>query len=82
MSPQSSHHPVDIASGITLRWTWGHSVLPRALGTGLVAGWVADAGPRWHRYAVGPRPSIVIALPGDGVDGACHRHDTPAPARL
>jgi hypothetical protein len=44
MSPQSSYHPVDIASCITLRWTCGHSVLSRALGTGLVAERVADAG--------------------------------------
>ena len=60
----------------------GHSVVPRAFGTGLVAWLVADASPRSHRHAVGPRSSIVIALPGSGVDGARRRHETPPPARL
>jgi len=82
MSPQSSHQTVDIASWDYAALDSGHSLLPRAFGTGLVAWLVADAGPRSHWHAVGPRSSIIIALPGERVDGARRHHETPAPARL
>lgn len=72
----------DIASWITLRWTRGTRYYRAHLEQGLWSCLVADAGPRSHRHAVGPRSRIVIALPGDGVDGTRLHHQTPAAARL
>ena len=82
MSPQPSHHTADVASWITLRWTRGTRYHRAHLEQDLWHGWSLTLVHGRIGTRLGPRSSIVIALPGDGVDGARRRHETPAPARL
>jgi hypothetical protein len=82
MSPQTSHHPADVASWITLRWTRGTRYYRAHWEQDLWQGWSLT---RVHGR-IGPQLSPARAssspLPGSGADGARRRHETPAPARL
>jgi predicted DNA-binding WGR domain protein len=67
MSPQSSHHPVDIASGITLRWTWGTRYYRAHWEQDLWQGGSLTRahgriGPRFGRARASSTPSLETAL--------------------
>jgi hypothetical protein len=82
MSAQTSHHTVNVASWITLRWTRGTRYYRAHLEQDLWHGWSLTLVHGRISTQWGPRSSVVIAHPGSGVDGARRRLETPAPARL
>jgi hypothetical protein len=67
MSPQSSHHTVDIASWITLRWTRGTRYYHAHWEQDLWQGWsltlvLGRIGPRLGRARASSSPSLETAL--------------------